>query len=346
MFIVLLALAAGILGYITQFRDPVAQDVRVEKTIDGKPDSTQENIVTQEFAQAQIAKYVYAPLTLDSEHDLAEQVQQLATWRVGGIVVFGSQVSLAEAQQLQDELKKFPDWRPEIMVDHEGGTVQRYSGVGFSKLPSWQALCAQTSVERKKLLRESLQELRAVGITMVLAPMVDLGEENAVLGTRLCSADADVVVAAASDFISVAQEVGIRSVIKHYPGLGKTIVDSHKKLEAIDPSEEEIGVFSQLLEIYPDLSVMVGHIAIASKDPETPCSLSKPCIGALKESFPKVQVISDALEMGGAKQDDSLANTARKALEAGNDYLLFGSPVTLEEIGVVLGELADDNLLQ
>ena len=181
---------------------------------------------------------------------------------------------------------------------------------------------------------------------MVLAPMLDLGEKNSVLGTRLCSADPKVVVAAASDYILAARGVGIEPVLKHYPGIGGADLDTHKELPVIDPSLEEITVFSDVLDKFPDLAVMVGHVAIASRDPDTACSLSKKCIAAVTDSFPKVKIMSDALEMGGAKQDDTLSNTAKRALEAGNDYLLFGSPVTMDEIAVVLKDLTDTRLLQ
>ncbi|OGJ16799.1 MAG: hypothetical protein A2632_02025 [Candidatus Pacebacteria bacterium RIFCSPHIGHO2_01_FULL_46_16] len=340
VFILLLALAAGLLAYATKFR---AQDTTAPAlVVPTPPVATQAEVVTREYAQAQVAKNMYVPLLLDDSSLLTAQVAQLALWRVGGVVVFGKQISWAQAEQLEAELAKYPDWQPEILVDHEGGIVQRYSGAGFTKLPSWQSLCELSSEKRRELLTTSLAELKTVGVTMVLAPMVDLGENNKVLGTRLCSADSQVVVAAASDYIEVARSLDVTPVLKHYPGLGGTTLDTHQSLEALDPSTAEITVFSTLLEKYPDIPVMVAHVAIASDDPTKPCSLSAACIGALKKTFPKVQVISDALEMGGAKQGDSLTTTARKALVAGNDYLLFGSPVTMEEIEVVLRELTDE----
>ncbi|NCN83033.1 MAG: glycoside hydrolase family 3 protein [Candidatus Pacebacteria bacterium] len=345
VFIFLLALAAGILAYTTRFRTPTNQDVP-ELADPTEIVIPQAEIVTREYAQAQVAKNLYVPLVIEDPDLLAEQVAQLAAWRVGGIVVFGKQISLAEAKAVATELGKYPDWQPEVLVDHEGGTVQRYNGAGFTKLPSWQELCALPQTERRELLDTSLQELRDVGVTMVLAPMLDLGEKNSVLGTRLCSADPKVVVAAASDYILAARGVGIEPVLKHYPGIGGADLDTHKELPVIDPSLEEITVFSDVLDKFPDLAVMVGHVAIASRDPDTACSLSKKCIAAVTDSFPKVKIMSDALEMGGAKQDDTLSNTAKRALEAGNDYLLFGSPVTMDEIAVVLKDLTDTRLLQ
>ena len=345
VFIILLALLAGILAYITRFRSSSNQGVP-ELATPAPTDTSQTAVVTKEYAQAQVAKLLYVPVLLGDSDALSEQVAQLATWRVGGIVIFGKQITLVEAEALTTELAKYPEWQPEILVDHEGGTVQRLSGAGFTKLPSWQALCALPKRERRALLATSLQELRDVGVTMVLAPMVDLGEKNRVLGTRLCSADPKVVVAAAGDYITAARAVGIEPVLKHYPGIGSANLDTHEELPVIDPRLEEITVFSDVLEEFPDLAVMVGHVAIASKDPNIACSLSKECIAALTDSYPQAHIISDALEMGGAKRDDTLTNTAKRALEAGNDYLLFGSPVTMEEIGVVLSDLADSRLLQ
>ncbi len=337
IFIALLALTAGILAYVTKFRPQSTAEMAPEAPMEMVED--QATIVKKEYSQAQVAKLLYVPLLLDDLDVLSDQVAQFAAWNVGGVVVFGSQITLAEAEAFTAELAKYPEWRPEVLVDHEGGTVQRLSGMGFTKLPSWQALCALSQVERRALLEISLQELRAVGVTMVLAPMVDLGEKNQVLGTRLCSDDPEVVVAAASDYIQVARAVGIEPVLKHYPGIGSAELDTHEALPAIDPSLEEVAVFSDLLDEFPDLVVMVGHVAIASRDPDLPCSLSSKCIAALTDSYPNVRIMSDALEMGGAKQDKTLSETAQLALEAGNEYLLFGSPVTMEEISVVLEDL-------
>ncbi|MDA1079792.1 MAG: hypothetical protein O2840_03865 [bacterium] len=338
IFLVLLAGIAVILAYVTRFRNPANEASPVVLEPSPSPIS-QAEVATKEYSQAQIAKLIYAPLTLGESDTLTEDVAGLAALHVGGVVLFGTKVTVEEVNAFAAELEQFPEWQPEILVDHEGGVVQRLSGTGFTRLLSWQAVCALPQVERVAVLESSLQELKDVGVTMVLAPMVDVGTKNPVLGTRLCSSDPDVVVAAASDYIEVARAVGIEPVLKHYPGIGSAELDTHKELPVIDPSLEEIAVFSQLLEKFPDLTVMVGHVAIAGRDPSTPCSLSKPCIAALTESYPQVRILSDALEMEGAKQERTLSETAKLALEAGNDYLLFGNPVTMEELEAVISEV-------
>ncbi len=74
------------------------------------------------------------------------------------------------------------------MVDHEGGSVQRLNGEGFTILPSWKRMCNQTAELRQSSLASSAAELAAVGIDVVLAPVVDVSHSNIVLRDRVLMA--------------------------------------------------------------------------------------------------------------------------------------------------------------
>jgi len=230
-----------------------------------------------------------------------------------------------------------------LMVDHEGGTVQRLNGEGFTKLPSWQEICSLPEDEQIELLGDSFAELKEVGINMVLAPVVDLGPSS-VLKSRVCSDDPGVVVAAAKRFIAQAKKYGIQPVLKHYPGLGTAGFDSHKAFKTIQPTENDLKVFSDLFDIYPDLSVMIAHVGIAKQESDLPCSLSASCIGSIKKLYTDAYIISDALEMKGALKlpdgsERSLSQATKMAMSAGTDLLLYGSPVSYDDINTVLNDL-------
>lgn len=148
IFILLLAVAAGLLAYTTQFRRGEAVDVALQAQPQQQPSRAE--IATKEFSLAQVAQHMYVSFVMGDQDEIAAQVEQFAAWNIGGIVVFGSNISAEQAQVLTSELAKHPAWQPEILVDHEGGLVQRFSGTGFTRLPAWQVLCTLSATERRE----------------------------------------------------------------------------------------------------------------------------------------------------------------------------------------------------
>ena len=262
----------------------------------------------------------------------------------GFVTLFGSEVSTTQATQTSsylDEINEapLPIW---IMVDHEGGTVQRLSGTGFTQLPSWQDQCALDPVELAALWKTSSTELSQVGIDVVLAPMVDRAQNHPVLGSRVCSATTQAVFEAAATVISATNEVGILPVLKHFPGIGATKRDLHNALDSVVVSQEDVELYKRLLAVYPYSAVMTGHAAVTNQDSTIPCSLSASCISELHTEYPLVLTISDALEMkatGVGTAGVQLEDVALKAAQAGNAVLLFGPGVSQSDLTIVHARL-------
>ncbi len=293
---------------------------------------------------------------VEEENDqvLSEQVgQEIQRLQPGFFIFFGSDINLNQVQDVVGKANRFYDrdsLLPLFAVDHEGGQVQRLSGSGFSQLPAWQTMCDRDDEERVKLLTRSARELSQAGINIVFAPVVDLG--GSWLGTRSCS-NYDNLQRAATDYIEVFGGQQVMAVIKHFPGIGSAPADLHQTISSIDLDGEDVNIFKDLLDIYPNIGVMTTHVQINNQFDGIPCSLSSRCLYALDEYWPQALVFTDALEMGAlevyanqvAQASDSaqlkikasdsgsyLPSLAVEAIKAGNNVLVFGKDVSYEEL--------------
>lgn len=258
----------------------------------------------------------------------------------GFVTLFGSNISHTQATQITSYIddkntQDIPVW---VMVDHEGGTVQRLGGTGFTDLPSWQEQCAGELLAMAEPWKASASELSQVGVDVVLAPVLDIAQAHPILKSRVCSADAAKIYEFSTAFITTYNDAGILPVLKHFPGIGPTRKDLHTAFDTVDVQDESVSLYRSLLEVYPYSAVMTGHVGVTSQDETTPCSLSSDCVGQLYELFPSVLTITDALEMKATGVDNKtvyLEDVALEAVKAGNTVLLFGPTVTQSDVKIV-----------
>lgn len=350
-FIVLLSVACLLLGFNYLFRPFESQPPSLDPS--PTPLVTDQAPTMQWFPEAAVAEILAMPLGVSNAASPSAQYQADLTWinqrQPGLVTLFGSTISTTSAQTAIRQIQtQYADQPPLIAVDHEGGTVQRLSGTGFTRLPSWQSLCAQPATRSAQLLQQSAQELKAVGVDLVLAPVIDVGNSS-VLGSRLCSSDEAVVAERAQQYVQAFGSQQILPSLKHFPGIGASTRDLHFTFDRVTVRPEEALLYRQLLDIFPTLGVVVSHVGVSNQFPDIPCSLSPDCIGELKQNYPQVLVISDALEMeaaayqapselsnaSGSSQTAgplTLAERAVRAVRAGNEVLLFGAQVTATEM--------------
>jgi beta-N-acetylhexosaminidase len=161
-----------------------------------------------------------------AEGDVAAVTSEVAAG-AGGVILFGSSAPANLATSLHNLTAAAPGGiTPFVMTDEEGGAVQRMANLAGS-LPSARQLAATMSPAQIRRLVDSVaRRMRAAGVTMDLAPVLDLdngqGPNNRDPdGTRSFSLNPNVAAADGIAFVQGLEDGGIVPVVKHFPGLGQ-----------------------------------------------------------------------------------------------------------------------------
>lgn len=247
-----------------------------------------------------------------------------------------------------------------VAVDQEGGSVARL-GTGTSG-PGNMALGAANDIENTKAMASLLgSELVAEGFNLDFAPVMDVNNNpgNPVIGVRSFSDDPNIVVDMGTAFIEGLHSQNLITALKHFPGHGDTVIDSHSGLPCINKSLDELKEFELIpfkagIKAKTDM-IMTAHIQYPQIEKETytsistgeeialPATLSKEIItNLLREElgFDGV-VITDALGMGAISEHFEPLDAARLAINAGVDMLLMPIEVLSEEDLDLYGEYID-----
>ncbi len=295
------------------------------------------------LAQMTVAQKVGQIMVIgfDSATITAEERALIETMHLGGVVLFARNVeSPRQLAAYNAELQRLAraSGHPGLIlcIDQEGGRVARLKEAqGFTEFPSAQAVGDTGDAENaRRIARVLAAELRAVGINMDLAPVLDVNNNaaNPIIGNRSFGADAARVAACGVAFIETLQAAGIAACGKHFPGHGDTTVDSHLALPVVPYDRARLDQ----IELAPFraaiaagvASIMSAHIAFPAIDP-TPslaATLSpKVMTGLLRDEMQFAGVrMTDSLEMGAlATSGYPVPLAAATALQAGADVLLF-----------------------
>ncbi len=156
---------------------------------------------------------------------------------------FSSRSQVAELVQAIRETAPRPQL---ICVDQEGGRVQRFKD-GYTLLPALQgfdALYREDAGTALALAREHAwlmaSEIRATGVDMSFAPVIDLGRGNRAIGNRAFSSDPAIVAAFARAYVAGMHEAGMPATLKHFPGHGSIPEDTHFDIATDDRSLDEM----------------------------------------------------------------------------------------------------------
>lgn len=216
-----------------------------------------------------------------------------------------------------------------IAVDEEGGWVSQLDG--HLVVPPNATLLARgaSPAEIEMLARITGERLRAVGIDWVFAPVVDVNTEprNPVIGPRAWGTDADGVIRCVRAALAGYRAAGIGACLKHFPGHGDTVLDSHHTQPASEASPEVLeAVHLAPYRAFLDAdAVMSTHVSHEALDPGTPSTFShRVMTGLLRDTLGfKGVAITDALEMQGAALGQTPFDACRRALAAGCDLVMI-----------------------
>jgi beta-N-acetylhexosaminidase len=281
--------------------------------------------------------------------------------QVGGIFLGGNATALLRDRALHavQAAARIP---VAVAVDDEGGRVQRIDELD-GPLPSARRMGRELGVDQvRDLGRERGGALAARGVTVNLAPTVDLGGQpaGAVIGDRAFADDPDDVARYAGAFAEGQRDAGLLTVIKHFPGHGRADGDSHEGRVTTPPLDElrasDLRPYATLLgraEAPGPLGdgrtgVMVGHLDVPGltdvqgPDAALPTSLTPAVYALLREEygFDGLVLTDDLGAMKAVTGTFALPDAVLRALVAGADVALWSSgPQGAAAVGPVLDGL-------
>lgn len=252
---------------------------------------------------------------------------------LGGICLYGSNV--APGRDLAGLARSVRAVAPTavLAVDEEGGDVTRLHTATGSPYAAPAALGRYDDPAVTRLVAEGIgAELTGAGIGVDLAPCADVNSDprNPVIGTRSFGADPSAVARHVVAFVEGLAASGVAACVKHFPGHGATVTDSHHALPTVRAPREvlearELVPFRAAVEAGVP-AVMTSHVVLEALDPDQPATFSRAVLTDLLRGelgFDGV-VVTDALDMAGAGGPQALGASAVRALRAGADLLCLG----------------------
>ncbi len=268
-----------------------------------------------------------------SPHAVWPEVRSALDLGVGGFVVFGGTAS--GMRELSERARNYARYPLLFSADLERGCGQQLEGA--TSLPPAAALAGLDDTAVRDAACITAEEAAAAGIGWVLAPVADLDVEpaNPIVGTRSFGASAAAVSGRVGSWIAAAQAKGVIACAKHYPGHGRTTVDSHAALPVVasrrEMLEADLAPFRAAVAAGVS-SVMMAHVSYPALDPTgMPASMSAEIIGQLRGDLGFDGIVAtDALIMGAVTASRMSESAAAVAMvDAGCDAVLY--PNSLED---------------
>lgn len=242
-----------------------------------------------------------------------------------------------------------------ILVDQEGGRVQRLKPPHWRAAPPPGRFGDLASSDRPRALeavrlnaRCLAAELAPLGITVDCLPLLDLRLPGAhdIIGDRSFGADPELVAALGRACCEGLMDGGIMPVIKHVPGHGRAVVDSHAELPRVDAPlpELEASDFAPFRALADMPWAMTGHVVLTAVDPRRPATTSPKVIEQVVRGWIGFDgvLVSDDLSMQALEGD--LGARAAAALAAGCDLALHcnGDRAEMEAVTAAAGPLGSE----
>ena len=264
---------------------------------------------------------------------LEEDASHALKLGVGGFIVFGG---TAPAVATLTEGLTLRAGRPLLFAaDLERGAGQQFTGLTEIPPPAALATLANAGLARQAGRLTALEAL-SVGINFVLAPVadVDLEPTNPIVQSRAFGSDPAIVARMVAAWVDGCQSAGCLACLKHFPGHGRTTVDSHATLPSVGASREELET-KDLIPFRAGIkagagAVMTAHVRFEAFDPARAATFSSAVLDTLRRDLGfEGLIVTDALNMAGARLDGGPGEAAVAAVRAGVDLLLY--PEGLDE---------------
>lgn len=272
------------------------------------------------------------------EPQISEHARKMiADYHVGGIILFLRNFeNPLQVARLNNDLQALSEQACGlpllISTDQEGGMVARLVQ-DATVFPGNMALGATRSVDYAyQAAKMSAEELRAVGVHVNFAPVLDVNNNpaNPVIGVRSYGECPDLVAELGVAAVRGYQDGGVIATLKHFPGHGDTDTDSHLALSAVNHDrqrldEVELKPFRAAIAAGAG-AVMTAHVTFPAIDPTPglPATLSQPVLtGLLREELGfKGLIFTDCMQMKAISDNFGTAQAAVMTVKAGADCVL------------------------
>jgi beta-N-acetylhexosaminidase len=276
---------------------------------------------------------------------------------LGGVILFAR--NMAEPEQVAGLSHEAGGLDPElpvwVSVDQEGGRVARLKAP-FTEWPPMATLGRSGDAQlAERFARALAAELKAVGITLNYAPVLDINTnpKNPVIGDRALADNADAVARLGTAIIRGLQGGGVAACGKHFPGHGDTATDSHLELPLVEHPPDrlrqvEFVPFKAAIDAQV-ATLMTAHVFVPSLDADRPATLSRRIVTDILRNelhFAGV-ILSDDLEMKAVADHHTVPAAAVMAVDAGCDGLLICSgncDVQAQALEALIHAVEDESL--
>lgn len=251
-----------------------------------------------------------------------------------GYILFGRNIeNRDQLRRLTDDLRSL-DGRDNlpILIDQEGGRVARMKEPEWPAFPSGAAFDAlyerapASAIEAARLNAMALAAMLAeVGITVDCLPLLDVRQPGAsdVIGDRALGSEPMRVAALGRAILSGLQAGGVVGIVKHIPGHGRALLDTHEALPTVVASDRELQTDLAPFAALRDAAMaMTCHVIFAAWDPDRPATLSPTVIDSVirqRIGFHGL-LMTDDLDMKALSGD--VPSRAADAIAAGCDIAL------------------------
>lgn len=269
--------------------------------------------------------------------------EAILQYPAGGIIYFAR--NLKEPEQVRAMLENTRRYyeeagypAPFLGVDEEGGQVARIGSqpaFGVERIEDMRSVGDSGDIQEAGRVGSVIGSyLSELGFTLDFAPEADVltNPENQVIGRRSFGSDPEIVADFAMAAADGLEDSGVWAVLKHYPGHGATLGDSHQGYAYTDRTLEELEE-AELIPFQRGIQegihfIMAAHISVPSiTGDDVPCTLSPFMISEVlrgKMGYEGI-VVTDAMNMGAISRQYDSAEAAVLALQAGVDLILMPS---------------------
>src|SRR3954467_2869826 len=260
----------------------------------------------------------------------------------------------AQLKALTDDLRALEgrDDLP-ILIDQEGGRVARLKPPAWPLFPAGEAFARlygkapMSAIEAARANAQAVARRTAeVGVNVDALPVLDVRQPGAtdIVGDPPLGGEPMQVAALGRAILDGLASGGVVGIVKHMPGHGRALVDSHKALPFVEAGEDDLAIDLAPFRALADAPMgMTAHLVYTAWDPERPASQSPVVIADIVRGRLGFDGFLMSDDIGMSALSGGFAERARRVIQAGNDAVLHcsGEMAEMEAVASVAERLTD-----